>query len=147
MPTIVQEYFHAGQIKSDAPISARGELQPSHCQSARVAGGSPSTGEAAIEEPARNSIHLNMSMRPRVQGEVALNLGLANMIFHILVTVFFFGLAIILCIFSVMRALSAFSAWEPPVIPGDSAANVPVGRGHEQPHQAGRDMRRWEQKS
>jgi hypothetical protein len=69
------------------------------------------------------------------------------MILHILVTVLFFGIAILLCILSVVRALYVFSAWQPPDIPGDSAANVPTGDRREQSRPAYSDMHCWQQKS
>jgi hypothetical protein len=69
------------------------------------------------------------------------------MILHILVTIFFLGIATLLCILSVVRALYMFSAWEPPDIPGDSAANVPTGDRREQSHRVYSDMHRWQQKS
>jgi hypothetical protein len=56
------------------------------------------------------------------------------MIFHILVTVFFFGFALLLGVLSVMRALYACSICQPPLIPDDSAAKVSIDDGHEQPH-------------
>jgi hypothetical protein len=69
------------------------------------------------------------------------------MILHILVTVFFFGIAILLCILSVIRTLYVFSAWQPPDIPGDCAANVPTGERREQSRPVYGDMHRWQQKS
>ena len=54
------------------------------------------------------------------------------MIFHILVTVFFLGFALLLGVLSVMRGLYAFSICQPPLISSDSAATIDVG--HEQPH-------------
>jgi hypothetical protein len=64
------------------------------------------------------------------------------MILHIWVTALFFEIAILLCILSVIRALHVFSAWQPPDLPGDSAANVPAGDRHEQFHQVCSDMHR-----
>jgi hypothetical protein len=55
------------------------------------------------------------------------------MLFYILVTVFFFGFALLLGTLSVMRGLYAFNICQPPLIPSDSAAKVSIG-GHEQPH-------------
>jgi hypothetical protein len=54
-----------------------------------------------------------------------------RMIFHILVTVFFFGFALLLGILNVMRGLYAFSIFQPPVIPSDSAAMVSLDDGDE----------------
>jgi hypothetical protein len=56
------------------------------------------------------------------------------MIVHILVTVFFFGSALLLGILNVMRGLYAFSIFQPPVLPSDSAAMASLDDGHEQPH-------------
>jgi hypothetical protein len=69
------------------------------------------------------------------------------MIFHILVTAFFFGIAIFLCTLSVMRALHVFSAWQPPDIPSDCAVNVLVGDGRGQPNESSGDMHLCEQQS
>jgi hypothetical protein len=56
------------------------------------------------------------------------------MMFYILVTVFFFGFALLLGTLTVMRGLYAFNICQPPLIPGDSAAEVSIGDGHKQPH-------------
>jgi hypothetical protein len=64
------------------------------------------------------------------------------MILHILVTALFFGIAIFLCILSVIRALHVFSAWQPPDMPGDSAANLPAGDRRQQSHRVCSDMHR-----
>jgi hypothetical protein len=64
------------------------------------------------------------------------------MILQMLATALFFGIAIFLCILSVIRTLHVFSAWQPPDMPGDSAANVPTGDRHEQSHQVCSDMHR-----
>jgi len=42
------------------------------------------------------------------------------MIFHILVTVFFFGFGLLLGVLSVMRELYTFGICQPPLIPSDS---------------------------
>ena len=39
------------------------------------------------------------------------------MTFHILVTVFFFGFALLLGILNVMRGLYAFTVYQPPLLP------------------------------
>jgi hypothetical protein len=57
--------------------------------------------------------------------------GSANMICHILVTVFFFGFALLLGILSVVRGLYALSIFQPPLIPSDPAAMVSLNHGHE----------------
>jgi len=54
------------------------------------------------------------------------------MIFHILVTVFFFGFALLIGILNVMRGLYSFSICQPPLIPSDSAAKVSLDEDHEQ---------------
>jgi hypothetical protein len=64
------------------------------------------------------------------------------MILHILVTALFFGIAIFLCILSVIRALHVFSAWQPPDVPGASAANLPAGDRRRQSHRVCSDMHR-----
>jgi hypothetical protein len=64
------------------------------------------------------------------------------MILHILVTALFFGVAMFLCILSVIRALHVFSAWQPPDMPGDSAANLPAGDRRRQSHRVRSDMHR-----
>ena len=55
------------------------------------------------------------------------------MIFNILVTVFLFGLALLISILSVMRGLYALGTYQPPLIPSDSAAEVSLDEDHEQP--------------
>jgi hypothetical protein len=57
------------------------------------------------------------------------------MIFHIFVTLFFFGFAILLGMLGVMRGLYRASMFQPPDMPGDSAANVSLDDGHDQPRQ------------
>jgi hypothetical protein len=57
--------------------------------------------------------------------------GSANMIFRILVTVFFFGFALLLGILNVMRGLYALSIFQPPLIPSDPAAMISSDHGHE----------------
>jgi hypothetical protein len=64
------------------------------------------------------------------------------MILHILVTALLFGIAIFLCVLSAIRALHVFSAWQPPDMPGDSAANVPTGDRRKQSRQVCSDMHR-----
>jgi hypothetical protein len=56
------------------------------------------------------------------------------MIFHLLVTVFFVGFALLLGILSVMRALYSFSTYQSPLIDGDSGEKVSLDDGHERPH-------------
>jgi hypothetical protein len=56
------------------------------------------------------------------------------MIVHILVTVFFFGFALLLGILNVMRGLYAFTAYQPPLLPRDPETKVSFDEGHEQPH-------------
>jgi hypothetical protein len=56
------------------------------------------------------------------------------MIFRILVTVFFFGFAMLLGILSLVRALYALSPYQPPLIPDDPETDVSLDEGHEQPH-------------
>jgi hypothetical protein len=55
------------------------------------------------------------------------------MIFHILVTVFFFGFALLIGILSLMRGLYSFSVCQPPLIPSDTAARVSLDDDREQP--------------
>jgi hypothetical protein len=55
------------------------------------------------------------------------------MIFHILVTVFFFGFALLIGILSVMRGLYSFNICQPPLMPSDSAARVSLDEDREQP--------------
>ncbi len=57
-----------------------------------------------------------------------------DMIFRILVTVFVFGFALLLGILSIMRALYAPSAYQPPLIPDDPETDVSLDEGQEQPH-------------
>lgn len=56
------------------------------------------------------------------------------MIFHVLVTVFFFVYALLLGLLSVMRGLYAFSTFQAPCISSDSAAKISLENGHEQPN-------------
>jgi hypothetical protein len=58
------------------------------------------------------------------------------MIFHILVTVFFFGFALLIGILTVMRGLYSFSICQPPLMPSDSAARVSLDEDREQPRRA-----------
>jgi hypothetical protein len=51
------------------------------------------------------------------------------MIFRIFVTVFFFGLALLLGILNVMRALYASRTFQPPLFPSDSASEVSEEEG------------------
>jgi hypothetical protein len=53
------------------------------------------------------------------------------MIFHILVTIFLFGFALLTGILSVMRDIYSFSTHQPPLIPSDSAAKVSLDEDHE----------------
>jgi hypothetical protein len=50
-----------------------------------------------------------------------------------LITVFFFGFALLIGILSVMRGLYSFSICQPPLIPTDSYANVSLDEDREQP--------------
>jgi hypothetical protein len=54
------------------------------------------------------------------------------MIFHIFVTTFFFGFALLIGILSVMRGIYSFSTCQPSLIPNDCAAEVSLDEGHEQ---------------
>jgi hypothetical protein len=56
------------------------------------------------------------------------------MIFHIFVTVFFFGFAILLGILGVMRGLYRASIFQPPDMPGDSTAKVSLDDCRKQAH-------------
>lgn len=56
----------------------------------------------------------------------------AKMIFHLLVTVFLLGVALLLGILSVMRGLYAFGICQRPLIPNDPATKVSLV-GNEQP--------------
>jgi hypothetical protein len=58
-----------------------------------------------------------------------------NMMFHILVTVFFFGLALLMGIASVMRGLYVSSTFQAPLMPGDCGSRVSFDDGHQQSHQ------------
>ena len=60
------------------------------------------------------------------------------MIFHILVTVFFSGFALLLVILNVMRGLNAFTADQPPLLPGDPETKGSLDERHKQPHLADR---------
>ena len=60
--------------------------------------------------------------RPVVVSRVSATHGSVNMIFHILVAVFFFGFALLLGILGVMRRLYAFSIFQPPLLSSDSGA-------------------------
>jgi hypothetical protein len=54
------------------------------------------------------------------------------MIFHILVTIFLFGFALLTGILSVMRDIYSLSTHQPPLIPSDSAEKVSLDEDHEQ---------------
>jgi hypothetical protein len=58
--------------------------------------------------------------------------GSATMIFHILVTIFFFGFALLIGILSIMRGIYSFSTCQPPPIASDSAAKVSLDEDHGQ---------------
>jgi len=59
------------------------------------------------------------------------------MILRLFATVLFFSFAISLGILNVMRGLYASSAFQPPLIPSDSAASVWVDDSHEQAREGG----------
>jgi hypothetical protein len=56
------------------------------------------------------------------------------MIFHILVTTFFFGITLPVGVLSVMRGIYSFNGCPSPIVPSESAANVLVDEEHEQAH-------------
>jgi hypothetical protein len=62
------------------------------------------------------------------------------MMFHIFVTVFFIGFAILLGILGVMRGLHRSSIFQPPDMPGESAADVLLDDGRDQACERGSEV-------